>query len=127
MLTDIYKAFADKLYTRYPNMPTAFVGVHFEPPSTGQWFEVRAFWNENFELGANAPTVEQGFFRVFVSGRTSESFIDLQDLAGEVVDLFPKNVCIGDAFVERTPSTSGPFVDGDKIQIPVTVRWRAIR
>lgn len=128
--TAIYDEFS-KLVTSFSDaqgVGTAYPGLHFKPPSQGEWLELLAFWNgnKNYGLSNAGPSIEQGFFRLLVCSR-SEGLMKAQALAEKVVAAFPKGVVFAGARVETQPSISGPFQEDDKIVVPVTIRWRATR
>lgn len=134
MTVDIYNAMgakveafatglAEPIPTHYTASPIPFV-----PPDSGEWLEVRAFWNgnENYAWGSRGASVEKGFFVVGVVSR-SGGVQAAQPIAELLVEEFEKSTELATALVYKAPEISGPLTEDDRLTVPVTIYWRATR
>lgn len=129
--TAIYDAFAVLVEafanTQSPPLEVAYPGIHFNPPDSSVWLELRPFFNdgENYGLSDEGPTVDQGFFRVLVNVQPGGSFMTGLLTAELVVEAFDKGTIFGGARAYRKPSVGGPLWENEVGIIPVTVWWSA--
>lgn len=134
LTADIYDAFAPLVTafanSKSPALEVGYPGNHFDPPDSGEWIEIIANWNgsENYGLPDAGPTHLTGFFRLIVGARPSpNAMMTAQKLAEELVAEFAKGTTFGGALVYQAPSIGGPIQEDARLEIPVTVRWRAVR
>lgn len=112
-----------------PPLSVGFPGLPFTPPSTGQWLELKLFsnGNEDYGLADDGPSNDYGFFRVILNTRPGDGFVNPADVTDAACVAWRKGTMIAEARVERPPSVMGPVTEPDRIQWPVTVRYRATR
>lgn len=111
-----------------PALPVAFPGVPFEPPSAGQWLEVRWFPNEtqNYGWEDDAPSLAQGMGQVSVCYRPGGGIVAGLALANLVVAEFPKGTVLQDVRVYRKPWISSVIEQPQMVMHPVTIPWRGL-
>ena len=103
----------------------AHAGIHFEPPTEGQWLEVIPFFNGNRDYFA--VSVAQGFFRIAVNSRLGRGIMPALELAEEVATWFPMSSRIGEAVITKSAGIGGIIQDHDRIAVPVTFHWKQVR
>ena len=106
-------------------VPVAHAGIHFEPPTEGQWLEVTPFFNGNRDYFA--VSVAQGFFRIAVNSRLGSGIMPALELAEEVATWFPMSSRIGEAVITKSAGIGGIIQDHDRIAVPVTFHWKQVR
>jgi hypothetical protein len=127
----VYSAFAEALNTfatqHSPPLAVAYPGVHFEPPSTGLWLEMRWFPNttRDYGVGNEGPSLHQGIGQVSVHGNAGAGVPPMIELADEVIAAFSKGTTLGPGIVDRKPWQSAVLIEGGQVIVPVTVRWKA--
>lgn len=110
-----------------PALPVAYPGVHFVPPDSGLWLELRWFpgETENYGVGDSGPSMHRGIGQVSVCGRDGYGVAPMLRLADDVISYFAKGTTLGKGSVYRKPWQSSVLVDDGRVIVPVTVRWRA--
>jgi hypothetical protein len=101
----------------------AFPGVSFTPPASGSWIEVAAFWADAEEL--IQASIERGFFRVMICARPNAGLPVA--LVQSFINWCPKGTTWAFARIDSAPRLGSAIVDPDRVIIPITVRWRALR
>lgn len=122
----IYTAFADRVgtFAAARALPVAWPGVHFTPPETGAWLEVKFVPNETRDLGLGTDFMQaRGFGQVTCYARPGAGIVDPLTLAGEVIAAFPKGTPLGAATVERQPWVSSVLTAPDLVLAYVTIRY----
>lgn len=133
LTVDIYDAFALKVAAfasgLSPALEVSYTGLQFDPPDAGDWLELDTFWNDsaNYGWADDGPTVEQGFFRLTACTRSTTGLNGVQGIAEDILAEFAKGTTFGGARVERAPTIGGPIQHDDRLEVPVTIRWRATR
>jgi len=128
--TDILSAFTTRLNTLAfsPELPIAWPGINFDPPSTGMWLEARFFPNEPGDLtwDVDGCLDTRGFCQVLVCYRPGTSQISASEIADAIIVHFPKSTTLDAVRVRKSPWQS-PAVDTEgRSFIPVTVPYRGI-
>lgn len=98
-------------------------GINFRPPEFGPWVEIAAFWSDAEEL--LQLSVERGFFRVMICDRSNVGLP--VSLAQSFVNWCPKGTTWEGARIDSAPRLGSAIIEPDRVIIPITVRWRAIR
>ena len=111
-----------------PVLPVAWPNVHFTPPQTGLWAEVRWFPNEtvNYGIGNDGPAQLRGFFQVTCCDRAGRGSFDAAELADAVIAAFAKGSEFGPVRVERKPWASSALDADDRTVVPVTIRYQGL-
>ena len=127
MITEagIYDAFAT-LVTVFagqfsPGLPVYYEAVPLDPPSTGQWLEVRMFpgEGENYGIEDDGPTVHRGFLQITVCQRHPGAVAPME-LAAAAIAQIPKGTELAGARIIRKPYISSVVTEPHKIMCPVT-------
>ena len=126
------KEFSQLVIAAFPDFAAAgkiaHVGVEFDPPANGQWLEIMSFNSGSHDYAIGKTAVEKGFFRVVVGSRLgANNILQLETLAEQIADSFPKGSKFGIAVTDTRPSLSSVIIDSDRAYIPVTIRWRTTR
>lgn len=109
-----------------PAMQVGYPGVGFDPPSEGDWLEVKWFPNEtqNYGLENDAPSLKQGFGQISICTRPGDGIVPSLTLAEQVIAYFPKGTVLDGVRVYRKPWASSVLEEPDKVSIPITIMWR---
>ena len=126
------KEFSQLVIAAFPDFATAgkiaHVGAEFDPPADGQWLEIMTFNSGSNDYAIGSTAIERGFFRVVAGSRLgANNILQLEALAEQIADAFPKGSRFGIAVTDTRPSLSGVIISGDRAYIPVTIRWRTTR
>lgn len=126
------KEFSRLVIAAFPDFAStgkiAHIGVEFDPPANGQWLEIMTFNSGSNDYAIGSTSIERGFFRVVAGSRLgANNMLQLETLANQVADAFPKGSRFGIAVTDARPSLSGIIISGDRAYIPVTIRWRTTR
>lgn len=128
MTTEILEACFGRMQTLglSPALPIAWPGIHFTPPDSGMWLEVKLFPNEPLDPSWNndACTLARGFFQVMVGYRPGTGQVAASRIADAVCAHFAKGTDLGPVRVLKKPWQSPELTDTDKIFIPVTIPYR---
>lgn len=125
LTADLFDAVSATVQASAVDIPVAHAGIHFEPPTNGQWLEVIPFFNGNRDYFA--VSVAQGFFRIAVVSRLGEGINPALELAEAVATWFPMSSRIGEAVITKSAGIGGIIQDHDRITIPVTFHWKQVR
>lgn len=111
-----------------PELRVAYPGLHFDPPDSGIWLELRWFQNGSDEYGIanDGPSVPRGFFRLIVCQRPG-AINEAVGLAEAIISNWSKGTYIGPARIDETPSLGGPVEEPNRVSHPVTIRYWASR
>jgi hypothetical protein len=127
----IYSALCDHLegLTFTPALPISYPNVDFKPPA-GDYIEVVHLTNETETANVSGGAYHyKGIFQVSVWVRKGAGIVKGLRIAGEILHHFEFNTAIAnDGFyvkIERQTSIASPLQEGERIQIPVTIRYRA--
>lgn len=115
-----------------PTIPVGYMGGDpFTPPAEGPWLYVKMEWgNSHFigmEKGSNA--YDRGRMSVYVYARQGQSLTMIQDIADQIMDMFPRTEAFGIAAVTDSPFIRGPLEDEDvgALHLTVVIPWMVIR
>ena len=73
---------------------------------------------------SSQSVVQRGLFQVSVIGRQNTGIIELNEIAQEVANVFPKLTPIADVKVSRVPYTiSAVDISGGRVELPVTIEY----
>jgi hypothetical protein len=108
--------------------PVSFPDVHFTPPDTGLWLEVKFFPNEsdNYGIADDGGSVHKGFFQVGVCYRSGSGLVPSLTMVGAVIAAFDKGTLLGPARVNREPWAAAVLQMDDKNIVPVTIPYRGL-
>jgi hypothetical protein len=116
------KVFAD---AQTPRIPIAWEGVPFTPPATGAFFEVRMLASTNTSANVAASSVRtRGNFQITIVDKDGTGSKGIEDLAAQVMALYPMLPKTGTVSVEQPPQKSAAILLLDKRVIVVTVNYR---
>lgn len=110
-----------------PAIPVAFPGIGFTPLASGFWLEVVWIPNEtaNYGMEDDAPSLLQGMAQVNVCFRPGLGIVGGLQLAGAVVQAFPKGTRLADRVrVYRKPWVANVIEDPERVMHPVTIPWQ---
>lgn len=126
--TDILTAGIEHLQDLGLTHPVAWPGITFTPPATGMWVEFSHFPNEGRDLVWDNDGCQQarGFFQAMVGYRPGLGNVQASELADLIIDHFVKGTVLGPVRVMKKPWQSPPIVEGDKLYIPVTIRYSGL-
>jgi hypothetical protein len=128
--TSVLSAFLTRLDTLAfsPEIPIAWPGVVYDPPSTGMWLEASLFPNEPRELSWDSDSCHdtRGFCQVSVFYRKGGGQVDASTTADAIIAHFPKGLALGPVRVQKRPWQSPAVPLDDRIFIPVTIRYQGI-
>lgn len=128
--SSIYSVFCAALTTLASGLdsepPVAFPNVHFVPPDSGCWLELRFFPNEveNYGIADDGGEWHKGYFQVGVCYRQAIGLVTPMQIAGEIVSGFTKGTMIGAARVTQEPSALPALQLDEHSVIPVVIRYR---
>lgn len=116
------KSWAD---SQLPKIPIAFEGFALNKPSSGLFLQpfLLPAMTQNPTVDANR-TRELGIFHVNCWGLDGQGLGRVDDLANEIIKLFPVLPKVGTVSIERTPSKHQPMYDSGWVIIPVVVYYR---
>ena len=128
---DIYVDFCTKLAafaaTFSPDVPVAYPGVGFEPPTSGVWLELQWVPNDtvNYGMANDAPVLRQGMAQVGVCYRPGAGVVSGLTVANAVIAAFPKGTRIANEVrVYRKPWIAAIIQDPERVMHPVTIPWQ---
>lgn len=126
----IYNYFCQMLTTLASGLdsdpPIAFPNVHFVPPDSGCWLEVKHFPNEveNYGIADDGGEWHYGYFQVGVCYRQAIGLVTPMQIAGDIVSGFTKGTIINPARVTRQPSAMPALQLDEHSVIPVMIPYR---
>lgn len=112
-----------------PALPVAMPNVDFKP-SAGTYLEATFLPNSTVNMfrGSTDPNMHQGILQVAVVYKAADGVVKPVDIAGQVVNHFPKGLKItGQGItirIDERPSITSPIRDDDRLRIPVSVRYK---
>ena len=84
---------------------------------------------DNLFIGNEATVRYQGLFQLTVVARPGDGFIRAADIAGGLVNHFPKGLALREnpvtVKVYAKPSVAAPITVNFQLRIPVTIPWRS--
>ena len=122
---EIEEAFFSAVKDSGINLPIAYPGMNFTPPTKGQWLEVSVFRNEpaNQPL-ANKRGVEQGIMQITVCGRPGSGMVPLRNTALNILAAFPKGFLFASYHrIVNNPYMLSLITESDKIMLPVSMSY----
>lgn len=136
-ISEIEAGIADALFyhlnglTLSPALPVAWPGVEFTPPSAGNF--LRAMLIEATPdvatLGDSGYNRHSGILIVFVHAVTGIGEIVAKQIASQVAAHFKRGTDISRngqvVRIVQPPGVGGSIIDGDRLIVPVRIRWFA--
>ena len=113
-------------------LPLAFPGVAFKPTVNAPFLQVSVMPNMADATGIEfgAPINHQGMLQISVFWPAGQGEVKPRDMAGRVIAAFARGTRIqGDGIevrIERQPEAASVLTQSDRLQVPVTIRWRAV-
>lgn len=120
------KAWAD---AQVPPVPIAFEGAAFAKPTAGVFLQPSLLPNPtmNLEVSGKRKTYI-GIFQVNCWALEGRGMGEVEQLAQDVIDLFPFLPKTGPVSIEQSPAAEKPLPDGSGwVIVPVTIKYRMER
>lgn len=113
-----------------PALPISWPNAAFTPPSDRKWLRVNEIPASATPFEMSGGTVDRiGLMQIDVFRPLNEGMKPGKEIAGKITDHFkPSSVPLYSegVKVKITQASLGPaMIDGDTLQIPVTIRWRS--
>lgn len=108
-----------------PPIPIAFQGRPFTKPTDGEFLE--AFLLPNVTLHKEVSATRKtyfGLFQINCWARSGKGVGAVEQLAQDVIDLFPILPKTGAVSIEKTPYAESPDLDNGWLIVPVLVQYR---
>lgn len=126
--TAIYDAFAGLVgeFAGAINLPCAYPGRGFTPPTQGPWLELQWFPNQtqNYGMDDDGPSLLQGFGQLSTCYRPGGGIIVGTTITDQIIAALAKGTTFARVRVYRKPWTSSIIQDPERIIHPVTIPWR---
>ena len=108
-----------------PKIPVAFQNVPFTKPTTGVWLE--AYLLPNFTMNQEVSGKRKthiGIFHINCWAPSGTGMGRVEQLAQQIVDLYPILPKTGAVSIEQTPTADNSIPDNGWVIVPVTVKYR---
>lgn len=132
--TTIAQALMGRLvgYASAAALPVSWPNINFIPPA-GTYLKADLLWNRNVNPGIadNSSTEHRGIFQVMVVAAPNTGIVSPTNIAGAIAAHFERGMISASSGVrvrsEGKPSLGPALQDADRIKLPVSIRFYAIR
>lgn len=108
-----------------PKIPVAWEGKPFTKPTSGVYLQPFLLPTKPMNPSVDGKLIREfGIFHVNCWGIDGQGVGAVEQLAQNIVDLFPILPKVGTVSIEQTPAIENPIIDSGWRVIPVTISYR---